>query len=133
MNKDLAERLIGAAIAMADQDFRRPVSVAICDGHGFLAGFLRMDGAPLRSIDIALGKAYTASRVETDTDAFQDRLRRETLTLADFCDTRLTTLAGGAVLKDAAGEVIGGLGISGLTPPEDMALAKALARTILPS
>ena len=37
------------------------VNIALTDGSGVMVGFLRMNGAPLHSIDIALDKAYTAA------------------------------------------------------------------------
>jgi glc operon protein GlcG len=36
--------------------------IAVCDPHGDLIAFARMDGAPLSSITIAMNKAYSAAR-----------------------------------------------------------------------
>lgn len=126
MNIELAERLVSAAIAKAAADYHRPMCVAVCDRNGFLIAFARMDEAPVRSIDLSRGKAYTSARMGTDTDAFLERLHRENIPASYFCDEKLTGMPGGCVLKDAAGAVIGAVGISGLAPSEDLAIAKAL-------
>lgn len=104
-----------------------PVCLAVCNRTGGLAALLNMDGAPERAEPIARAKAYTAMRMETTTRAFHERLRREGLTLADFCDSGFTALAGGAPVLDAQGRCIGGVGISGRTPDEDAVLAERLA------
>lgn len=63
-----------------------PVCVAIVNRTGKLAAFLSLDGTPERAEPIAQSKAYTAMRMELTTQAFHDRLVRENLSIADFCD-----------------------------------------------
>ncbi|RAI30501.1 heme-binding protein [Rhodoplanes serenus] len=127
---DTAQALVSAALARAAADHGKPVCVAVCDAVGNLIAFARADGAPPRSIQLAQDKAYTAARMGTDTDAFHARLKREEVQARDFGDARLTALLGGAVLKGGAGQVIGGVGISGLASAEDHAIVQALARRI---
>ncbi len=122
-----AQRLLALAAERADREFGRPVCVAVCDHAGSLLAFARGEGAPLRSIQISQGKAYSAARMGVDTNAFLERLQRDRLQARDFCDDRLTALPGGAVLRGADGRVLGGLGISGLTSAQDQAIATALA------
>jgi glc operon protein GlcG len=119
--------LADAAIAKAATEFQRPICVAICDPAGFLIAFARVDGAPIRSIAISQGKAYTAVRMGVNTDAFLERLKRDNIPASYFCDDKLTGLAGGAVLKSAAGVMVGGVGISGLTSAEDQVIANFIA------
>lgn len=126
----IAQTLITKAIEKATIDFKRPICVAVCDQYGFLISFTRMDGAPVRSIELSQGKAYSAARMGVDTDAFLERLHRENIPASYFCDPRLTGLPGGTVLKDASGAVLGGAGISGLKPEEDLAIATMMAAMI---
>jgi glc operon protein GlcG len=119
--------LVGLAIEKARADYGKPVSVAICDPAGFLLAFQRADGAPLRSIAIAQGKAYSAALMQTNTSLLLERLQREKIELASFCDNRLTALPGGSVIKDAAGAIIGAVGVSGLAPSEDQEIANLAA------
>jgi len=122
-----AQALVRQALDMGFERFARPICVSVCDAQGFLVAFARADGAPLRSIQIAHGKAYTCARMGTDTDAFLARLRRDDIQPSYFCDERLTALPGGAALKSEQGELMGGVGISGLTSAEDQIIAHALA------
>jgi uncharacterized protein GlcG (DUF336 family) len=63
----------------------------------------------------------------SNTDAFLERLRREDVPSTYFCDDKLTALPGGSVVTDCNGKVVGGVGISGLAPHEDQALANRVA------
>lgn len=132
MNAELARRLVAAAIEKAATDYKRPICVAVCDRYGFLTAFCAMDDVPVRSIQLSQGKAYTSARMQVDTDAFLQRLHRENIPASYFCDDRLTGLPGGCVLKDTTGSVIGAVGISGLTPDEDTAVARALVALASP-
>ena len=126
MNIELAGKLVAAAMDKAKADIGKPMCVAVCDRFGFLVAFASMDGAPVRSIQISQGKAYSAARMGVDTHVFLERLHRENIPAGYFCDDKLTGLPGGSVVRNAAGVVIGAVGISGLAPSEDMAIAKAL-------
>ena len=131
MTFQLAEKMLAATIKQAQSEYKRPVSVAVVDAYGLLVAFARMDGAPLRTVEIAQGKAYSATRMLSNTDAFLERLRRENVPASYFCDPKLTALPGGTIVKDAAGQVLGGIGISGLAPYEDQALGNAAAELAL--
>jgi glc operon protein GlcG len=126
----LAQTLVDKAVAKAAADFKRPICVAICDKYGFLLAFGRMDGAPVRSIALSQGKAYSATRMGVDTDVFLERLNRENIPASYFCDDKLTGLPGGVVLKDSKDELIGGAGISGLKPEEDLAIANMMVAAV---
>ena len=122
-----AQALLAQGLELIRQYPGKAACFSVCDQHGFLLGFVRMDGAPVRSIRIAQQKAYTCARIGTNTDAFLDRLRRENIPISYFCDEQLTALPGGAVLRDKQGNMIGAVGVSGLAPHEDQAIANALA------
>jgi glc operon protein GlcG len=130
VNAELAGRLVAAAMTEAKAAYGRPICIAVCDRFGFLSSFAAMDDAPVRSIELSQGKAYTSARMGVDTDAFLARLHAENIPAGYFCDSRLTGLPGGSVLKDAGGGVIGAVGISGLRPEEDQALARLLAALV---
>lgn len=113
----------------AVQDGKLPVCFAVVDRAGELLCFHRMDGAPVRLIQIAIGKAYTAARMETSTRSFQARLVREALTLADFCDDKFTALPGGIPLR-RNDRVVGAVGVSGRAIEDDNALAESFVSII---
>ena len=122
-----SNELIRHAIEKASADYGRPICVAICDTVGFLLAFQRVEGAPVRSIAISQAKAYTAARMQGNTDALLERLRRENILLSYFCDDRLTALPGGGVIKNAEGVIVGAVGVSGLAAAEDQQIANHVA------
>ena len=60
--------MIAAAITSA-KAIGVPMNIAVLDAGGALNSFLRMDGALLGSIDIALGKAKTAALFGMNSEA----------------------------------------------------------------
>jgi len=119
------QALLAHVAGLAAERFNKPACVAVCDAYGFLLGFVRADGAPVRSIAISQQKAYTATRMGCDTPAFLARLRRDEVPIGYFCDPLLTALPGGVLIKDGSGRVLGAIGLSGLLPSEDQELAEA--------
>ena len=128
---DIARPLLDRAMARAKQEFNRPICVAVCDPQGFLLAFARMQGAPVRSIQISQGKAYTAARMGVSTEAILARLKKEGIELGYFCDPLLTALPGGSVLKDESGTIVGAIGVSGLTSAEDQLITDGVAEFVL--
>ena len=122
-----SNELIRHAIEKAAADYGRPVCAAICDAAGFLVAFQRVEGSPLRSIAISQAKAYSAARMQTNTDVLLERLRREKIALSYFCDDQLTALPGGSIIKSADGVIAGAIGISGLAAAEDQRIANHVA------
>ena len=128
---DIARQCVDRAMARAKQEFKRPICVAVCDPQGFLLAFARMEGAPVRSIQISQGKAYTAARMGVSTEAVLARLKKEGIEIGYFCDPLLTALPGGSVLKDESGTAVGAIGVSGLTSAEDQLVTDYIADFVL--
>lgn len=122
-----ARDLIDQAMAHATQNFKKPVCVSVCDASGMLLAFVRMEGAPVRSVAIAQGKAYSAARMGVTTQAVLERLHREHIEIGYFCDPLLTALPGGSPLKDKDGVLRGAIGVSGLTSAEDQQVTDHVA------
>ena len=123
-----AQSIVTQAMAKATQDFGgRPICVAVCDARGLLLAFARMDGAPARGVRISQGKAYSAARMGVTTQAVLERLHREKIEIGYFCDPDITALPGGSPLKNAAGRLVGSVGVSGLTSAEDQSVTDAMA------
>ena len=114
---------------MAGQDGGKPVCFAAVDASGDLIYLYRMDGAPERLINIAIGKAYTAARMEISTDAFRQRLLKEQLSLADFMDDKFTSLPGGLPLLEGE-QLVGAIAVSGRALEEDVVLCQQFAERI---
>jgi glc operon protein GlcG len=112
-----------ALISRAGEDGGAPVSFAVVDNHGDLAYFVRMKGAPVRSVAVAINKAYTAARWGRDTGVLKKRILEKNDDLRWFGDDRYTGLPGGLVVK-RDDKVIGAIGISGRTSEEDVDLGR---------
>lgn len=123
-----ANKCVERAVAKAQTEFKRPICVSVCDANGFLVAFSRMDGAPIRSIQISQSKAYTATRMGIATDEFLARLRSDNVDIGYYCDPLMTALPGGNLLKDKSGAMIGAIGVSGLKPVEDQVITEHVAQ-----
>ena len=90
------------------------VNIAVVDAGGNLAAFLRMPGAFLHSIDIAIDKAYTAAGFGLPTSAWTDVLATDSPAVRSGIPMRprMVCFGGGLPLK-YEGRVIGGIGVSG--------------------
>lgn len=98
-------------------------AVAVTDAHGELLAFMRTDGCPLASINNAIHKAFTASRERAESGAVGARARQEGWPLSNFADPRYIGWGGGIPLIHQ-GQVVGAVGVSGLSEAEDITLAR---------
>jgi uncharacterized protein GlcG (DUF336 family) len=102
------------------------VNVAVVDAGGVLAGFVRMPGAPLHSIEIAIDKAYTAVSFGLETAAWAQALRGHSEAVREGLVLRPRFVAfGGGVPVVADGQRIGAIGVSGGSEEQDGAIARA--------
>lgn len=96
--------------------------IAVADAHGELIALLRMDGAPLASVTIAINKAFTAAREGKPTLDIGAKFREKGYDFAWFGDPRYLGWGGGVpVLHD--GMCVGAVAVSGLTQQEDHEVA----------
>jgi uncharacterized protein GlcG (DUF336 family) len=101
------------------------VNVAVTDAGGVLAGFLRMPGAFLHSVEIAIDKAYTAASFGFPTSAWPGIFaQEEALRMGLGVRPRLVSIGGGLPIVDD-GARIGGIGVSGGSAEQDEACARA--------
>jgi glc operon protein GlcG len=118
-----AKRIIDAIVQRALEQQKAAV-VAVSDAHGELIAFARMDGAPLSSIRVAANKAWTAARERKPTKEIGDKIRHpeKGFDIAFYGDRKFVGWGGGIpIWRD--GQVIGAIGVSGLSSVEDIALA----------
>lgn len=119
-----AHAAVGAA-ARAAADAGVPVNVAVVDCSGLLAGFARMAGAPLHSVEIAIDKAYTAASFGVGTSRWNEILRAHSDAVRDGLLRRPRFVAFGGGLPIRLGdEVIGGIGVSGGSEEQDALFAR---------
>jgi len=120
-----AHLAVGAAVQAAQTQGVR-VNVAVVDACGVLAAFLRMPGAPLHSIDIAIDKAYTAASFGLATSQWTDVFQTHSAAVREGLVLRPRFVAfGGGLPMLENGQRIGGIGVSGGSEQEDEACARA--------
>ena len=115
-----------AAAARCAEEAGVKVNVAVVDAGGNLAGFLRMPGAFLHSIDIAIDKAYTAAGFGLPTGAWTEALMAASPGVRTGIPLRprMVCFGGGLPLR-YEGRLIGGIGVSGGSGQQDEACARA--------
>ncbi len=120
-----AHMVVGAAVQAA-QDIGARVNVAVVDASGLQAAFLRMPGAPLHSVDIAIDKAYTAVSFGLPTHLWTEALQGHSAAVREGIVRRPRFVAfGGGLPIVEAGQRIGAIGVSGGSESEDQQIAQA--------
>ena len=102
------------------------MNIAIVDAGANLTAFVRMDGAWLGSVDIAMRKARTARYFDMPTGEI-GKLSQPggSLYNIEHSNGGLITFPGGIPIKDAQGVIIGAIGVSGSTVENDHTVAQA--------
>lgn len=116
-----AKQTVVAAFAEAAKN-NWIVAVAITDITGQLVYFEKADGTQYGSIQVAIDKARSASLYRRPTTAFRDVINagnHNTLTLAG-----MNAIEGGHPIL-SEGKLIGAIGVSGVTAPQDGMIARA--------
>jgi len=107
------------------------MDIAIVDAGANLKAFARMDEAWIGSIDIAIKKAKTARFFNMNTGAIGELSQPGgSLYNIEHSNGGLITFPGGVPLKNAEGDVIGAIGVSGSTVEDDHEVAMAGAEAM---
>lgn len=106
-----------------------PVAVCIVDVHGNLVLQERMNGAPLFSLEISERKAYTSALVRLRTADILPLVQpgQALYALPTVGGGRFCPMGGGVPLSHD-GEVYAGVGVSGGTAEQDVAIVEAALR-----
>jgi uncharacterized protein GlcG (DUF336 family) len=116
-----AKKMAAAAEAEAMKN-KWNVVIAVVDDGGHLIYLQRMDGTQTGSIDVAIGKARTAMAFKRPTKVFDDLAKTRPSIMSIAADAVL--LEGGVPIK-AGDQVIGAMGVSGVTSQQDAQIAEA--------
>ena len=103
-----------------------PVAVTVIDTHGNVVLTHRMTGAPAFSLDLAERKAYTSALVGMSTADLAPLVQpgADLYPLLAVSGGRYSAIGGGLPLT-SEGQVIAGVGVSGGTTEEDIAIVEA--------
>lgn len=107
------------------------MNIAVVDAGANLVAFSRMDGAWLGSLDISIKKAKTARYFDMNTGVIGELSQPGgSLYNIEHSNNGLITFPGGVPIKNAQGEIIGAIGVSGSTVDNDHTVAEAGASAI---
>ena len=120
-----AEKIMAAAKQKA-REIDTKMNIAVVDAGANLTAFVRMDGAWLGSIDIAMKKAKTARFFDMDSGKIGELSQPGgSLYNIEHSNGGLITFPGGVVIKNQQGEVVGAIGVSGSVVENDHTVAEA--------
>ena len=120
-----ARQIIAAGEAKAEQ-IGVPYNLAVVDAGGNLIAHVRMDGAWLGSIDIAIHKAFTARAFDMSTEDLSAMAQSgKPLFGIDSTNHDRIVIFGGGVPIKSGDAVIGAVGASGETVAQDIEVVEA--------
>jgi glc operon protein GlcG len=105
-----------------------PSAIAIVDPAGDLLAFERMDRVRRASADLAVGKARTAARLQRPTAEIEDNIDHGRTA---FVTAGIMALRGGVPIR-VNGEVVGAVGVAGLSKETDTDIANTAAAALSP-
>jgi glc operon protein GlcG len=116
--------MVDAAVAEANA-LSTPVTVVVVDESGVTKEMLRMDGAPLVSVQTAVNKAYAAAAIGMPPDDFYAAIESDGAAVAEFGTRPGLALIAGGLPVIADGRVAGAIGVAGaMTGAEDRRIAE---------
>ncbi len=124
-----AKAIMQAAEAEAHRQ-QWPVAIVIADATGDIVLSLKIDQTQHSSMSIATGKALTAVNFRRPTKMFQDGIKAGGEGLRFLAVPGVTPLEGGFPLV-IDGQVVGGIGVSGVQSHQDAQVALAGMATLI--
>lgn len=114
---------ITAGVRAAGRDHGlKPLTVVVLDAGGHVVSVEREDGSSNNRFEIAFGKAYGALALGMGSRSLMARAEQQAYFItaaAAAIGGKLVPVPGGVLVKDAAGSVVGCVGVSGDTSDND--------------
>lgn len=123
-----ASAIVDATLAKGRETNSAPLTVAVLDAGGHLVAFKREDRSGILRFDIAFGKAWGSLGMGFGSREFLERTKANptfTAALTTLSQGRLVPVPGGVLIKNAGGDVVGAVGVSGDTSDRDEECALA--------
>jgi uncharacterized protein GlcG (DUF336 family) len=121
-----ASTIVDVALKKAREMNLAPLTVAVLDAGGHLVALKREDRSGILRYDIAYGKAWGALGMGFGSRTLSERAASTPQffnALYAASGGRVVTNPGGVLIRDAGGDIIGAVGISGDTSDKDEACA----------
>ncbi len=117
-----SEAIIDAILARGRELGCRPLSVAVVEPGAKVKAFKKEDGSAMMRFEMAFGKAYAALALGRSSSLVRERAEERPMFmdfLIDGSDRQIFPEGGGMLVRDAAGAVIGAVGVTGDTQERD--------------
>ena len=117
-----ATTIIEAALKKGRALSLRPIGVAVLDVRGVLVAYSGEDGGGLFRPDIARAKAFGCLGMNLGGRPLAQRsadMPQFASALIEISGGKFAPMAGGALVRDASGKIIGAVGVSGDTSDND--------------
>ena len=123
-----ADRIVAAALTAGRENGMMPLTVAVLDTGGHPVALKREDGSGILRPQIACGKAWGAIGMGKSSRALAGMAEERPAfmnALMAASGGRLVPVPGGVLIRDAAGALIGSVGVTGDTSDNDEVAAVA--------
>lgn len=121
LSLEAAKQIVAAAEAEARKNGWN-VSIAVVDEAGHLVMLQKLDGTQFGSIEVSIQKAWTAAGFKRPTKVFEDAIAGGRTAILGI--EQALPLEGGVPLL-YRGQIVGAIGVSGVTSQQDGVVAKA--------
>ena len=111
-----ANKLITGTFASARKRKAYALAAIVLDAGGRVKSFQKQDGASLMRFEIAYGKAFAALSLNRSSRQVLQKFREKPQfmqNLVELSDGPIFLEAGGQLIRDASGEIVGALGVTG--------------------
>ena len=121
-----SEQIIDAVLARGRELDCRPLSAVVTDIGARAIAFKKEDGSAMMRFEMAMGKAYAALALGRSSSLVRVRTEERPLFmnyLINASGGQIFPEGGGRLVRDARGEVIGAVGVTGDTQERDEEIA----------
>ena len=121
-----SERIIDAVLARGRELECRPLSVVVLELGARVKAFKKEDGSAMMRFEMAVGKAFAALALGRSSSLVRMRTEERPLFMSylmSASEGQIFAEGGGMLIRDAQGEVIGAVGVTGDTQERDEELA----------
>jgi uncharacterized protein GlcG (DUF336 family) len=111
-----ADAIIAGVLAKAAEEGLKPMAVVVLDDGGHTVAYKRQDGSPMMRYETVVGKAYGSLGMGMNSrklEALHERLPHFGESLMAMSQGKFVPVAGGMLIKNADGELLGAAGVSG--------------------
>jgi uncharacterized protein GlcG (DUF336 family) len=113
---DEANTIIAGTFAAAAEHKCHALAAIVLDAGGRVKAFQKQDGASLMRFEVAYGKAFAALAMGRSSRMVLQKQREKPVFMANLealADGPMFLEGGGQLIRDASGEVVGAVGVTG--------------------